>query len=69
MKAVAIAVVALIAAIGCGGGEDSWCPGTVCNNCATDPACSVTCPQGKTSVCVGGAFFDADPALRCGYCQ
>jgi len=58
----------------CGGGgggssSGSWCPGVICTNCATDPACNVTCSGGKTQTCVGGAYFGADPNLRCGFCQ
>jgi hypothetical protein len=64
----ALALVAVLATAACGG-SDSWCPGTICTNCATDPACSVSCPSGKTAACVGGAYFDADPNARCGFCQ
>lgn len=64
----ALALVALLAAA-CGGGQDSWCPGSVCTNCATDPACDVSCPSGKTAACAGGAFFDGPENLRCGFCQ
>lgn len=67
MRALLAALVAV--SIACGGGKDSWCPGVVCNNCATDPACHTTCPSGKTEACVGGAYFDADPDLRCDFCQ
>ena len=65
-RSFASVMVAVLAAA-CGG-ESSWCPGTVCSNCATDPACYVSCSSGRPA-CVGGAFFDADPDLRCGFCQ
>ncbi len=66
----AFALLATIALGACGGGgEGAWCPGTICSNCASDPACSVSCPAGKMPACVGGSYFDADPNLRCGFCQ
>ncbi|TMA20493.1 MAG: hypothetical protein E6J88_17040 [Deltaproteobacteria bacterium] len=64
-----IALVLLLALGACGGGGKNWCPGVICSNCATDPACHTTCPAGKTEACVGGAYFDADPDLRCDFCQ
>ena len=73
---VSIIVIALTLSIGlisCGsdGGSSSggsWCPGTVCSNCASDPACNVTCSSG-TPTCVGGSYFGADPNLRCAFCS
>jgi len=81
MRGIGAIVVLLLVmgllVVGCGGddgssggsGGDSWCPGTVCTNCATDPNCDITCPQGQVETCVGGAYFDADPDLRCAFCS
>ncbi|HEY7726132.1 MAG TPA: hypothetical protein VH880_12410 [Anaeromyxobacteraceae bacterium] len=72
MKSSPFVLLALLAALAvgaCGSEKGPWCPGSVCSNCATDPACSVSCPAGKTPACVGGAYFGADPNLRCGFCQ
>lgn len=71
---ISLVVLITVLITGCGGGgggssNASWCPGTICNNCATDPNCNVSCPSGKMQACVGGSFFDADPNLRCGFCQ
>lgn len=69
-----VVVFGLMTAIGCssggggGGGGDSWCPGTICTNCATNCP-DLDCPAGQIETCVGGAFFDADPNLRCVFCD
>ncbi len=53
-----------------GGGGGNWCPGTICNNCATDcPKIELDCAPGETEACVGGSYFDADPNLRCTFCS
>ena len=67
MVALMLTVSAFL--ISCGSDGDSgssWCPGTICSNCATD--CNIECTTG-TETCVGGSFFDADPNLRCAYCS
>jgi hypothetical protein len=70
LAATLLAITTAVALAACGSeSKGSWCPGTVCLNCATDPACNVTCGAGKTAACVGGAYFGADPNLRCGFCQ
>ena len=70
---LAIILILNLVFIGCsggsdGGGGDSWCPGTICTNCATDCP-DLDCPTGQTQACVGGSYFDADPNLRCAFCQ
>jgi len=71
LLAVALASLVALGLAACGSSSDggSWCPGTICTNCATDPACDVTCGQGKTPACVGGSYFGADPNARCGFCM
>jgi hypothetical protein len=71
MKSLLGVALAFLVALGLAacGSSGSWCPGSICSNCATDPACNVTCGPGKTPACVGGAYFDADPNARCGFCM
>ncbi len=68
MKLLLAVVFASLVALAACGGSGSWCPGTICSNCATDPACNITCGAGKIQACVGGSYFGADPNLRCAYC-
>ena len=52
-----------------GGGDGNWCPGTICNNSATDcQNIELDCAPGEQEACVGGSYFDADPNLRCTFC-
>jgi hypothetical protein len=64
---------ALIAAGACGEDEESCqgVQGVICNDCAADPGCNITCAAGELETCVGLEYFSGENPddLRCAFCQ